>query len=126
MKTKNTYKNNAVSFLQLITEGKIDEAYSQYIIMHGKHHNQYVAAGFPALAQAMKENHRQFPHKQFTIKHIIVEGDFVVTHSSVVLKSGEQEIIAVHVFRFTNGKIIELWDCGQPISKDSPNTDGPF
>jgi hypothetical protein len=32
----------------------------------------------------------------------------------------------VHMFRIRNGKIAEMWDCGQQIPKDSPNTDGAF
>jgi len=33
---------------------------------------------------------------------------------------------AVHVFRFHSDKIVEMWDCGQPVPVDSPNKDGVF
>jgi hypothetical protein len=32
----------------------------------------------------------------------------------------------VHIFRFEDNRIAELWDIGQPISKTSPNENGPF
>tara|TARA_R110000796_G_scaffold88850_3_gene191833 strand:+ start:43799 stop:43912 length:114 start_codon:yes stop_codon:yes gene_type:complete len=36
------------------------------------------------------------------------------------------EIAVVHIFRFKKERIIELWDLGQVISKDSPNENGLF
>jgi len=30
------------------------------------------------------------------------------------------------LFRFEDGKIVELWDFGQPVPAESPNTDGLF
>src|SRR5579872_6617122 len=118
MASKNIHKKIAASFLQLVTKGDIDEAYQKYVDMNGKHHNLYFSAGFPSLAHAMKENHKQFPHKQFALKHIIADGDLVITHSHVILKPGKSVIIAVHIFKFANNKIVELWDCGQPIKND--------
>jgi hypothetical protein len=32
----------------------------------------------------------------------------------------------VHIFRFEHDRIAELWDVGQPVSKDSPNENGMF
>jgi hypothetical protein len=32
----------------------------------------------------------------------------------------------VHMFRFEQGLIAELWDIGQVISPDCPNSDGLF
>lgn len=36
------------------------------------------------------------------------------------------EIAVVHMFRFENGKILEMWDVGQVMEKDSPNENGMF
>jgi predicted SnoaL-like aldol condensation-catalyzing enzyme len=74
----------------------------------------------------MKENYRQFPDKHITIKHAMGEGDMVAVHSHVVLKTGDLGVATLHLFRFEDGKIVELWDFGQPIQADSPNSDGPF
>jgi predicted SnoaL-like aldol condensation-catalyzing enzyme len=27
----------------------------------------------------------------------------------------------VHIFRFENGRIVELWDVGQPVMDEGPN-----
>jgi predicted SnoaL-like aldol condensation-catalyzing enzyme len=54
------------------------------------------------------------------------EGDMVAVHSHVVLKAGDLGVATLHLFRFEDGKIVELWDFGQPIQADSPNSDGPF
>lgn len=35
-------------------------------------------------------------------------------------------MIVVHLLRFRGGKIVEIWDCGQPVPADSPNSDGAF
>jgi hypothetical protein len=32
----------------------------------------------------------------------------------------------LHLFRFEAGKIVELWDLGQPMPAESPNKDGMF
>jgi len=35
-------------------------------------------------------------------------------------------VAVVHIFRFENGKVVELWDLGQQMIKDSPNENGLF
>jgi hypothetical protein len=37
-----------------------------------------------------------------------------------------EDIAAVHIFRFEQDRIVELWDVAQPLSKDSPNQNGMF
>jgi len=113
-------------FLMIVISGRIDEAYKKHVDMTGKHHNQYVAAGFPALKQAMIENHTQFPDKRIDIKHVIAEGDLVASHSHGKLNPGNKNIAVVHIFRFQGDKIAEFWDIGQEIIPDSPNEDGMF
>ncbi|GEM_PF-2747946 len=41
------------------------------------------------------------------------DGDLVAVHSHIVLRSGEQGVAAVHLFRFHGDKIMEMWDCGE-------------
>lgn len=117
-------KDIAVDFLRLVTAGNIDEAYEKYVDMNGKHHNMYFPAGFSSLKDAMRENHKQFPNKEFEIKNTISEGSMVAVHSSISL--GEKQISVVHIFRFEKGKISEMWDIGQEIPKELPNKDGAF
>jgi predicted SnoaL-like aldol condensation-catalyzing enzyme len=122
----NTRKQAAVEFLQLIVAGRIDEAYQKHVDLQGKHHNPFYPAGFPALKQAMLENHVQFPSKQLTVMSVLGDGDLVAVHSHIVLHPGEPGVAAVHLFRFHSDRIVEMWDCGQPVPTDSPNKDGAF
>jgi predicted SnoaL-like aldol condensation-catalyzing enzyme len=118
-------KQIAKYFLDMIVAGKIDEACSKYIDMNGKHHNSYFASGFKALKEAMQENENQFPNKKFTIKYVLSEKDMVVVHSHLVIRE-VPGALTFHMFRIKNRKIIEMWDCGQPIQENSLNKDGPF
>ena len=119
-------KKNAIDFLQLVVKRKIDDAYKKYVYMNGKHHNLFFPAGFPALLKAMKENHEQYPDTQIRIKNAIEEGDLVAVHSHVIHTPGTLGVTVVHMFKMKNNKIVEMWDCGMPIPKKSPNKDGPF
>ncbi len=75
MTDNNTRKQAVVEFLQLIVAGRIDEAYQKHVDMQGKHHNTDYPAGFPALKEAMIENHVQFPIKQIIVKNVLGDGD---------------------------------------------------
>jgi predicted SnoaL-like aldol condensation-catalyzing enzyme len=119
-------KQSAVQFLQLVVAGRIDEAYQRHVDLVGKHHNPFFPAGFQALKKAMIQNHVQFPSKQLTVKNVLGDGDLVAVHSHIVLRPDETGIAAVHLFRFHNSRIVEMWDCSQPVPADSPNKDGAF
>jgi len=119
-------KRVSVDFLQLVVSGEIEQAYRKYADVNGKHHNPFYAAGFPALQKGMIENHLQFPDKKITVKHVIGEGDLVSVHSHVILRAGDNEFATTHWFRFQGDKMVEMWDCGQPVPADSPNKDGMF
>ncbi len=125
-KIAQVHKQIAVEFLRLVEAGHIDEAYQKYVDMQGKHHNPFFQAGFPALKKGMIENHTQFPNKQLTVKNVLGDGDLVAVHSYIVLSPGQKGVVAVHLFRFRDGKVVELWDCGQPVPDDSLNKDGMF
>ncbi len=126
MLTPEQNKASATHFLQMIVAGDIDQAYEKYVDMSGKHHNVFTPAGFPALQQGMKEAHVQFPNKQFTIQHIVASDDLVAVHSHMLLEPGKTDLAVVHLLRFENGKIVEIWDIGQPLPADSLNQDAAF
>lgn len=119
-------KERALDFLQMVVSGSIDDAYENYINMNGIHHNMYYSAQFSALKKGMKENHIQFPHKRLMVKNVLGEGSLVAVHSNIILKEGEPGMAVVHLFRFEDGKIVEMWDVGQAIPSDSPNRRGAF
>lgn len=119
-------KTLAAAFFALIVEGKIREAYDRYVSLDFKHHNAYSKGDRESLMLAMEENEREFPGKKLEIQRAVEEGDLVVTHSRLQLKADMPPIAVVHILRFKDGKIVELWDVGQAVPADSINKNGAF
>jgi predicted SnoaL-like aldol condensation-catalyzing enzyme len=120
------HKEQAVDFLQLVVAGNIDEAYENYVNMHGRHHNVYFSGEFSSLKRGMMEDQAQYPNKRLMVKNVLGDGDLVAIHSNLIFKAGEPGMATVHIFRFEEGKIVEMWDIGQAIPIDSPNRMGAF
>jgi predicted SnoaL-like aldol condensation-catalyzing enzyme len=74
----------------------------------------------------MEENARQNPSKVLDVKRVVAEGELVVVHSHVRQELGDLGAAVVHIFRFETGRIVELWDVGQPVPDKSPNRLGMF
>jgi predicted SnoaL-like aldol condensation-catalyzing enzyme len=69
----------------------------------------------------MAENAAQNPGKSLEVKRALEDGDLVAVHSRVRQKPEEPGAAVVHIFRFENGRIVELWDVGQPVMDEGPN-----
>lgn len=120
-----THKDTVLAFLKQVVSGRIREAYDAYIHPDFRHHNVYYKGDRESLMQGMEESHIKFPTKKFDVKKVIEDGDTIATFSSISL-TGLREISVVHIFRFQDGKIIEMWDTGQEIPEDCPNENGAF
>ncbi len=119
-----TKKETAISFLQLAGTGRVEEAFDQCTSTDFFHHNQYFQGNREALKRAMEDAHQSSPNKSIEIKYCYTDENTVITHSLVTKRN--MKIAVVHIFRFNADKIVELWDLGQPIEKDSPNENGLF
>jgi predicted SnoaL-like aldol condensation-catalyzing enzyme len=119
-------KDMAISFLKLAASGKIHEAYSKFVGVGFRHHNPFFEGSAETLMTGMEENARQNPDKILEVKRAIAEGAFVAVHSHVRQKPDDLGAAVVHIFRFENGRIVELWDLGQPVPEESPNQYGMF
>ncbi|WP_066066982.1 nuclear transport factor 2 family protein [Neobacillus soli] len=119
-------KEKAVSFLQTVASGKVREAYRTYIGPDFRHHNPYFRGDAESLMLAMEENAAMNPDKKLEVKLAIQERDTVAVHSHVKQNPEDLGGAVVHIFRFQNNQIVELWDIGQPIPDDSPNENGMF
>jgi predicted SnoaL-like aldol condensation-catalyzing enzyme len=119
-------KDKAVAFLNMASSGKVDEAYSKYVSDRFRHHNPFFEGSAMALAAGMKENAQQNPDKILEIKRVITEDEFVVIHSHVRQNADALGAAVVHIFRFEDGRIAELWDVGQTIPETSSNENGMF
>jgi len=118
-------RETAVNFLKLASSGKLDAAYV-LVSSDFRHHNAYFAGDAESLKAGMAEAAKKFPHTTLEVKHTIEEDDIVAVHSRVQHSPETQEIAVVHIFRFAGEKIVELWDVGMEVPKDSPNENGLF
>jgi predicted SnoaL-like aldol condensation-catalyzing enzyme len=119
-------KDAAVSFLKLAVSGKVREAYSKFVAAGFRHHNPFFEGSAESLLAGMEENARQNPSKVLEVKRAIAEGELVAVHSHARPKPGDLGAAVVHIFRFEKGRIVELWDLGQPVPEKSPNQYGMF
>lgn len=88
-------------------------------------HNPHVGDGLAGFGKAMQEMKAKGQKMEFTKVHkIIADGNFVFTFS-------EGEYAGKHVafadlFRIDSGKIVEHWDCIQPIPEKFAHANGMF
>jgi len=119
-------KDVAITFLKMASGGKVREAYSKFVRAAFRHHNPYFEGTAEALMLAMEENARQNPRKSVEVKRALAEGELVAVHFHVRQNPDDLGVAAMHIFRFEEGRIIELWDLGQPVPEESPNQYGMF
>jgi len=121
-----TKKEIAQDFLKLASKGQAKEAFELYVSDDFKHHNAYFKGDRHTLMTAMEENGRKNPDKIFEMQRALEDGSFVAVHSCVKQAPGDLGAAVMHIFRFDNNKIIELWDFGQAVPKDMVNENGMF
>ena len=122
-----TKKEIATSFLKLASSGSVREAYEKYVHPDFKHHNAYFKGDRESLLVAMEEAVAKNPNKSIEVVRTLEDGALVATHSRVVRSAqNAPDIAVVHIFRFKNDKIIEEWEAGMEVPKDSPNANGVF
>lgn len=119
-------KEIAQDFLLLSAKGKSREAFQKYTSDNFIHHNAFFKGDAQSLMIAMEENAIKIPNKVFEIQRALVDGNFVAVHSRVQLRSPDVEIAVIHIFKFENDKIVELWDFGQTVPADIVNENGMF
>ena len=119
------HKEAAKSFLKMAGTGKVQEAYDQYIASSFIHHNQYLQRGSPVAVDGDAGGVTDYANKSVDVKHVYEDGATVITHSLVSRQDpAAPDVVVVHIFGFEQDRIVELWDVGQPVSKDSPNEHG--
>lgn len=121
-----SFKEKVVSFLRLVASGNVREAYRGHVGPGFRHHNPFFRGDADSLMLAMEENAEKNPYKSLDVKKAIEEGDLVMVHSHVKQSPEHLGAAVVHIFRFQDGLIVELWDLGQAIPEHSPNENGMF
>ena len=120
------YKQMATDFLMLASKGKAREAFNKYVDKNFKHHNIYFKGDGESLMIAMEDNAKKNPNKILEIKRALQDGDLVALHSHVRQNPGDPGGAVVHIFRFENAKVVELWDLGQAVPLETVNEHGIF
>jgi predicted SnoaL-like aldol condensation-catalyzing enzyme len=121
-----TKKEIAQQFLKLASKGQVREAFVNFISADFKHHNVYSKGDAESLLAAMEENSKKAPDKVFKILRTLEDGDLVAVHSHVKQSASDLGTAVMHIFRFEDDKITELWDFGQPVPSETVNENGMF
>jgi predicted SnoaL-like aldol condensation-catalyzing enzyme len=116
----------AVEFMTAAATGHAREVMERYAARDFVHHNLGFRSDARSLAIAMDDNPRENPDRTFEVLRTIAEGQLVAVHSRVQHNRDAPLAALVHIFRFEDGHIRELWDIGQDVPPDSPNEAGPF
>ncbi len=122
----NKYKETAKQFLMLAAGGESRKAFELFVSKDFKHHNIYFKGDAETIMLAMEENARLMPDKIFSIQRIIHENDLVAVHSHVKMNPKHPGYAVMHIFRFENEKVVEMWDFGQEVPEEMINENGMF
>ena len=121
-----TKKESAQHFLNLAAEGKSREAFKLYVGKDFKHHNVYFKGDANTLMIAIEEDAKMNPDKIFEIQRTLEDGDLVAVHSRFRQNPNATDYAVMHIFRFENDKIVELWDFAQAAPAEMINENGMF
>ncbi len=121
-----TKKEIAQDFLKLASKGQSRKAFELYIADSFKHHNAWFKGDGHTLMMAMEENGKKNPDKLFEIQRALEDGDLAAVHSHVRQTKNDLGAAVIHIFRFENNKIVELWDFGQAVPENMVNENGMF
>ena len=129
------HKNIAIEFLNLVGSGRAKDGLRLFA-PECKTHNPYTTGSINALIDAMiavqtqgsegivKGSQADF---KLSIQHVLADGDFVAVHTQVVgSRPNEGGLRQVHLFRFSEDKIVEYWDITQMVPENAPNATGAF
>ncbi len=121
-----TNKEVAIELLKWIVDGRIDEAYDKFTSTEMIHHNAWFKGDRESLRKAMHESQRENPNKSATIHHAIQEGDLVTLFSHIKQNPSDKGSAVIHIFRFAEGKVVEVWDVGMSLPEQEINENGVF
>ena len=117
----------AREFLSACARGDVQQAYDLYVAPDFVHHNPWFAHDRQSLLDAMAQSAASEPNKSFDIMQTIESPDRVAVLSHLKREQAGLEYAVVHIVRFNDAdQIVEMWDLGQEVPADSPNTLGMF
>jgi predicted SnoaL-like aldol condensation-catalyzing enzyme len=124
--TDMNFKEAATAFLQMTAAGQVEQAFERFAGPQFRHHNPYFAGDAAAIKAGMLENAARFPDMLFEVQRAIADGPLVAVHSRARMTPDGVDVAIVHILRFEDGRIAEMWDIGQAQPDPMPNQHGMF
>ncbi len=83
-------------------------------------HNRNLPDKITGLAGFLKEFVKDYPDYTYDVKHIYVDGDYVIFHSHATLKKDDRGndkkgMNIIDIWRLEDGRIVEHWDSIQAL-----------
>jgi len=105
----------------LLMDRDFDRFSAQFADHPYTQHNRLVGTGIDPLLQFTKLLMRVSPTFAADVKHVHIDGDFVLMRWHAVMKArhrgnDKKGLIIVDTWRIENGIIVEHWDAIQPLS----------
>ena len=116
--------NNAkliTDFVQnLMNSHDFDYVLANYNDSAYKQHNRNITDKMTGLVNFLKEFVEDYPEYSYDVKHIYVDGNYVIFHSHATLyqedRGNDQKgMNIIDTWRIENGKIVEHWDSIQAL-----------
>lgn len=121
-----TLKETAVDFLKRVVSGDVRGAYQTHVGPGFRHHNPYFPGDTNSLMKGMEDDEAAHPGKNLDVRVALQDGNYVAVHSRLTRGANDPDIAVVHLFRFEDGRIAELWDIAQVAPNEIVNKNGMF
>ena len=116
----------AIAFLARVVAGDVQGAYERHVGEGFRHHNPYFPGDAESLRKGMEEDEARNPGKRLDVQVAVQEGDYVAVHSRLRRSADDPGFAVVHIFRFEQGRIAEMWDIVQAVPNEIVNKNGMF
>jgi predicted SnoaL-like aldol condensation-catalyzing enzyme len=126
MSNMETNKATVRAYYTTAFAGQPEQAVELYMGDRYIQHNPQADNGPAAFIRFVHDLRSQYPQLRLDIKRIFAEGDFVITHSHLILKPGDPGLALADFFRLEKGKVVEHWDVIQPVPEKSANKNTMF
>lgn len=104
----------------LMNNHNFDYVITQYGDSNYVQHNRNIPDSISGLVGFLREFVEDYPEYTYDVKHIYVDGDFVIFHSHATLNiedrgNDEKGLNIIDTWRIEDGKIVEHWDSIQAL-----------
>lgn len=110
-----------VHFVQtLMNDHAFESVLKEFGNTQYKQHNRAIPDGLEALVGYIKAFAKKYPEYAYDVKHIHVDGNYVIFHSHATLKAkhrgnDKKGFNIIDTWKINNGQIVQHWDAVQPI-----------